>query len=174
MSQLDNPDTPLDASAPQDEAWTCLLHLETQVQLTQASLIHHTTELSTLRQTTDHISQSLQALLERLLPRTTTSGGRAISGSPGSSSSSFGGAGRPLGAVTTPGTPGHIAWMLSYMKAGWASTYALRVLQHPGGVGSFTDWAAFEKNFQAEFFSIDPAKSATLALRNREQYGQGK
>ncbi|KAG6881999.1 hypothetical protein C0993_012237, partial [Termitomyces sp. T159_Od127] len=73
MSQLDNPDTPPDASAPQDEAWTCLLHLETQVQLTQASLIHHTTELSTLRQTTDYISQSLQALLERLPPRTAPS-----------------------------------------------------------------------------------------------------
>ncbi|KAG6881439.1 hypothetical protein C0993_001465, partial [Termitomyces sp. T159_Od127] len=60
------------------------------------------------------------------------------------------------------------------MKAGWASTYALHVLQHPGGVGSFTDWAAFEKDFWAEFFPIDPAKSAALALRNREQYGQGK
>ncbi|KAG6882136.1 hypothetical protein C0993_011802, partial [Termitomyces sp. T159_Od127] len=67
-----------------------------------------------------------------------------------------------------------IAWMLSYMKAGQASTYALHVLQRPGGVGSFTDWAAFEKDFQAEFFLIDPAKSAALALRNREQYGQGK
>ncbi|KAG6893784.1 hypothetical protein C0993_000294, partial [Termitomyces sp. T159_Od127] len=29
-------------------------------------------------------------------------------------------------------------------------------------------------DFRAEFFPIDPAKSATLALRNREQYGQGK
>ncbi|KAG6871505.1 hypothetical protein C0993_003225, partial [Termitomyces sp. T159_Od127] len=60
------------------------------------------------------------------------------------------------------------------MKAGRASTYALHVLQRPGGVGSFTDWAAFEKDFQAEFFPIDPAKSATLALHNREQYRQGK
>ncbi|KAG6863123.1 hypothetical protein C0993_012777, partial [Termitomyces sp. T159_Od127] len=67
-----------------------------------------------------------------------------------------------------------IAWVLSYMKAGQASTYALRVLQRPGGVGSFTDWAAFKKDFQAEFFPIDPAKSAALALCNREQYGQGK
>ncbi|KAG6881951.1 hypothetical protein C0993_012408, partial [Termitomyces sp. T159_Od127] len=41
-------------------------------------------------------------------------------------------------------------------------------------VGSFTDWAAFEKDFQAEFFPIDPAKSAALALHNREQYGQEK
>ncbi|KAG6875150.1 hypothetical protein C0993_010577, partial [Termitomyces sp. T159_Od127] len=34
--------------------------------------------------------------------------------------------------------------------------------------------ATFEKDFQAEFFPIDPAKSATLALCNREQYGQEK
>ncbi|KAG6881182.1 hypothetical protein C0993_002494 [Termitomyces sp. T159_Od127] len=60
------------------------------------------------------------------------------------------------------------------MKARWASTYALRILWRLGGVGSFTDWAAFKKDFQAEFFSIDPAKSAALALHNREQYGQGK
>ncbi|KAG6899634.1 hypothetical protein C0993_008447 [Termitomyces sp. T159_Od127] len=50
----------------------------------------------------------------------------------------------------------------------------LCVLQHLGGVGSFTDWAAFEKDFQADFFPIDPAKSAALALCNREQYRQGK
>ncbi|KAG6894741.1 hypothetical protein C0993_010873 [Termitomyces sp. T159_Od127] len=68
MSQLANPDTPLDALAPQNEAWTCLLHLE--VQLTQASLTHHMTELSTLHQTTNDISQSLQALLECLSPIT--------------------------------------------------------------------------------------------------------
>ncbi|KAG6863143.1 hypothetical protein C0993_012717 [Termitomyces sp. T159_Od127] len=60
------------------------------------------------------------------------------------------------------------------MKARQASTYALRVLRRLGGVGSFTDWAAFEKDFWAEFFPIDPAKSATLVLRNKEQYGQGK
>ncbi|KAG6875009.1 hypothetical protein C0993_011211 [Termitomyces sp. T159_Od127] len=60
------------------------------------------------------------------------------------------------------------------MKARRASTYALRVLWRPEGVESFTDWAAFEKDFWAEFFPIDPAKSAALALRNREQYGQGK
>ncbi|KAG6892635.1 hypothetical protein C0993_003347, partial [Termitomyces sp. T159_Od127] len=40
-----------------------------------------------------------------------------------------------------------IAWVLFYMKAGRASTYALHVLQHPRGVGSFTDWAAIEKDF---------------------------
>ncbi|KAG6874807.1 hypothetical protein C0993_012105, partial [Termitomyces sp. T159_Od127] len=67
-----------------------------------------------------------------------------------------------------------IAWVLSYMKAGRASTYALRILRCPGGVGSFTDWATFEKDFWAEFAPIDPAKSAALALCNREQYGQGK
>ncbi|KAG6863580.1 hypothetical protein C0993_010993, partial [Termitomyces sp. T159_Od127] len=70
MSQFVNPDTLLNAPAPQDKAWTCLLHLETQVQLTQASLINHTTELSTLCKTTDYISQSLQALLECLPPIT--------------------------------------------------------------------------------------------------------
>ncbi|KAG6877221.1 hypothetical protein C0993_009364, partial [Termitomyces sp. T159_Od127] len=71
MSQFANPDTPLNALAPQDEAWTCLLHLEMQVQLTQTSLTHYTSKLSTLCQTTDHISQSLQALLEHLPPITT-------------------------------------------------------------------------------------------------------
>ncbi|KAG6870647.1 hypothetical protein C0993_004281, partial [Termitomyces sp. T159_Od127] len=60
------------------------------------------------------------------------------------------------------------------MKAGQASTYALRVLQCLGGVGSFTDWATFEKDFWAEFFPIDPAKSTALALHNKEQYGQEK
>ncbi|KAG6867157.1 hypothetical protein C0993_006178 [Termitomyces sp. T159_Od127] len=60
------------------------------------------------------------------------------------------------------------------MKARWASTYTLHILRCLRGIRSFTDWAAFEKDFQAEFFLIDPAKSATLALCNREQYGQGK
>ncbi|KAG5335522.1 hypothetical protein C0989_001149 [Termitomyces sp. Mn162] len=68
MSQLANPDTPSEAPALQNKAWTCLLHLETQVQLTQSSLTHHTTELSTLHQTTDLISQSLQVLLKCLPP----------------------------------------------------------------------------------------------------------
>ncbi|KAG6867407.1 hypothetical protein C0993_003158, partial [Termitomyces sp. T159_Od127] len=70
---LANPDTPLNAPALQDEAWTCLLHLETQVQLIQASLTHYMTKLSTLHQTTDHIFQSLQALLEHLFPITAPS-----------------------------------------------------------------------------------------------------
>ncbi|KAG6865526.1 hypothetical protein C0993_007980, partial [Termitomyces sp. T159_Od127] len=60
------------------------------------------------------------------------------------------------------------------MKAEWASTYALHMLQCPGGVGRTTDWATFEKDFQAELFPIDPAKSAALVLCNREQYGQRK
>ncbi|KAG5350139.1 hypothetical protein C0989_012514, partial [Termitomyces sp. Mn162] len=42
------------------------------------------------------------------------------------------------------------------------------------GVGSFLDWAAFEKGFQVEFFLLDPTKTATLMLHDREQYGQGK
>ncbi|KAG6881272.1 hypothetical protein C0993_002156 [Termitomyces sp. T159_Od127] len=207
MSQLANPDTPPDAPAPQDEAWTHLLHLETQVQLTQASLTHHTTELSTLRQTTDHISQSFQALLERLPPRTApppvaepSPAALAVpAAAPGVSAGPWAQLPRPALPDMYDGdrTSGErflqscltyihlsrdafdsdalkIAWVLSYMKAGRASTYALRVLRHPGGVGSFTDWAAFEKDFWAEFFPIDPAKSAALALRNREQYRQGK
>ncbi|KAG6875781.1 hypothetical protein C0993_007464 [Termitomyces sp. T159_Od127] len=60
------------------------------------------------------------------------------------------------------------------MKAGQAPTYALHVLQHPGGVESFTDWATFGKDFHKEFFPIDLAKSTALVLHNREQYGQGK
>ncbi|KAG5716579.1 hypothetical protein E4T56_gene16147 [Termitomyces sp. T112] len=54
-------------------AWTCLLHLETQVQLTQSFLTHHTTKLSTLHQTTNLISQSLQALLKCLPPNSAPS-----------------------------------------------------------------------------------------------------
>ncbi|KAG6875710.1 hypothetical protein C0993_007862 [Termitomyces sp. T159_Od127] len=196
MSQLANPDTLPDAPTPQDEAWTHLLHLETQVQLTQASLTHHMTELSTLHQTTDHIFQSLQ-LLEHLPPRTAPP--PVAEPSPAAPAGPQAQLPRSALLDTYNGdrTSGEhflqscltyihlsgnafdsdalkIAWMLSYMKAGWASTYALHVFQCLGGVGSFTDWAAFEKDFQAEFSPIDPAKSAALALRNREQYGQRK
>ncbi|KAG6881460.1 hypothetical protein C0993_001396, partial [Termitomyces sp. T159_Od127] len=165
MSQLANPDTPPDAPAPQDEAWTRLLHLETQVQLTQASLTHHTTELSTLRQTTDHISQSLQALLERLPPRTAPppvaesplAAPAVPAAAPGVLASPRAQLPRPALLDTYDGdrTSGErflqscltyihlsgdafdsdalrIAWVLSYMKAGRASTYALRVLRRPG------------------------------------------
>ncbi|KAG6898767.1 hypothetical protein C0993_004462 [Termitomyces sp. T159_Od127] len=67
-----------------------------------------------------------------------------------------------------------IAWVLSYMKARQTSTYMLHVLRCLRGVGSFINWAAFEKDFRAEFLPFDPAKSAALVLRNREQYEQGK
>ncbi|KAG6867867.1 hypothetical protein C0995_004499, partial [Termitomyces sp. Mi166 len=60
------------------------------------------------------------------------------------------------------------------MKLGHASTYALQVFQRPGGVHSFINWEAFETDFQAEFFPLDPAKTAALSLHNPNQYGQGK
>ncbi|KAG5732399.1 hypothetical protein E4T56_gene11335 [Termitomyces sp. T112] len=50
----------------------------------------------------------------------------------------------------------------------------LQVFCCPGSVGSFLDWAAFEKDFYVEFFLLDPAKTASLTLHDREQYGQGK
>ncbi|KAG6877776.1 hypothetical protein C0993_003977 [Termitomyces sp. T159_Od127] len=165
------------------------------------------TELSTLHQTTDHISQSLQALLERLPPCTApplvAEPSLAALAVPATAPEVPAGSRAQLPRLALPDTYNgdctsgehflqscltyihlsgdafdsdmlKIAWVLSYMKAGWASTYALRVLWHLGGVGSFTDWATFEKDFRAEFFPIDPAKSTALALRNREQYGQGK
>ncbi|KAG6878240.1 hypothetical protein C0992_008402 [Termitomyces sp. T32_za158] len=66
MSQLAPPDPLLDTPALQDNAWSCLLQLEAQVQLTQTSLSLHTSELSTLCQTTKTISNSLWVLLKRL------------------------------------------------------------------------------------------------------------
>ncbi|KAG6879059.1 hypothetical protein C0992_005493 [Termitomyces sp. T32_za158] len=68
MSQLAPLDPLLDALAQQDNAWTCLLQLETQVQLTQTSLSLHTAEPSTLSQITDTITDFLWMLLECLLP----------------------------------------------------------------------------------------------------------
>ncbi|KAG6863787.1 hypothetical protein C0993_010368, partial [Termitomyces sp. T159_Od127] len=168
------------------------------VQLTQASLTHHMTKLSTLCQTTDHISQSFQALLEHLLPHTAPPPVAEPSPTALAVPAAALGASASLQMqLPCPAlldmydgnrTSGErflqfcltyihlsgdafdsdtlkIAWVLFYMKARWASTYALR---------SFTDWAAFEKDFWAEFFLIDPAKSAALALRNRKQYRQGK
>ncbi|KAG6869559.1 hypothetical protein C0995_002243, partial [Termitomyces sp. Mi166 len=41
-------------------------------------------------------------------------------------------------------------------------------------VNSFVNWEAFETDFQAEFFPLDPAKTAALSLHNPNQYGQGK
>ncbi|KAG5333157.1 hypothetical protein C0989_006164, partial [Termitomyces sp. Mn162] len=67
------PPAPLpDTSSPQDNAWSCLLSLETQVQLIQASLTFHIAELTRLHQTTEAVSLSLQALLECLLLALTT------------------------------------------------------------------------------------------------------
>ena len=68
MTQPVLPGDPSDVSSPQDEAWNRLLALEAQVQATQDSLTLHTTEFAGLRQTTDTISRSLQALVERLAP----------------------------------------------------------------------------------------------------------
>ncbi|KAG6894424.1 hypothetical protein C0993_011492, partial [Termitomyces sp. T159_Od127] len=56
----------LDASAPENKAWDCLLALGTQVQTTQALLTLHITKLAGLCQATDTIAHSLQALLEHL------------------------------------------------------------------------------------------------------------
>ncbi|KAG5718730.1 hypothetical protein E4T56_gene2674 [Termitomyces sp. T112] len=56
------------------------------------------------------------------------------------------------------------AWVLSYMKAGQASTYALYIFQCPEGVESFSSWTEFEKEFQVEFFPLDPAKTTALSL----------
>ncbi|KAG5349211.1 hypothetical protein C0989_005246 [Termitomyces sp. Mn162] len=67
-----------------------------------------------------------------------------------------------------------IAWVLSYMKTGHTSTYVLQVFHCSRGVESFSDWAAFKKDFHAEFFPLDPAKTVALMLHDREQYGQGK
>ncbi|KAG5334811.1 hypothetical protein C0989_002999, partial [Termitomyces sp. Mn162] len=57
---------PPDASSPQNNAWSCLLSLETQVQLIKASLTSHMAELTELHQTTEAVFLSLQALLECL------------------------------------------------------------------------------------------------------------
>ncbi|KAG5350578.1 hypothetical protein C0989_010323 [Termitomyces sp. Mn162] len=62
------PPAPLpDAASPQDNAWSCLLSLETWVLLTQASLTSYTAKLTGFCQTTEAVSLSLQALLEHLL-----------------------------------------------------------------------------------------------------------
>ncbi|KNZ76556.1 hypothetical protein J132_09415 [Termitomyces sp. J132] len=202
MSQLANPDNPPEVLASQDKAWTCLLHLENQVQLTQSSLTHHTTKLSTLCQTTNHISQSLQAMLEHLslisalplvveppLATLVVAPIALLSPQPWIPHPMFPDAynGAHSGGEcflqscltyihlsTFDSNVLKIAWVLSYIKTGWASTYALWVFYHPRGIGSFADWATFEEDFQAEFFPIDPAKTATLVLCDREQYRQEK
>ncbi|KAG5350313.1 hypothetical protein C0989_011635 [Termitomyces sp. Mn162] len=204
MSQPANPDTPLEAPAPQDKAWIHLLHLVFWVQLMQSSLIHHTIKLSTFHQTTGLISQSLQALLKCLLSTSTPP--LVMKPTPTASVSIS------IAPVTLqlwiphPTLPDayngahssrkhflqscltyiylsrdafdfnvlKIAWLLSYMKVRCASTHALQVFYCPGGVESFLNWAAFEKDFQAEFFPLDPTKTAALMLHDQEQYRQGK
>ncbi|KAG5341544.1 hypothetical protein C0989_009617 [Termitomyces sp. Mn162] len=66
MTQPTPPAPPPDASSPQDNAWSHLLSLETQVQLIQAFFTSHTAELTGLCQTTKAVFLSLQALLEHL------------------------------------------------------------------------------------------------------------
>lgn len=205
MSQPAAPEALPDAAASGEEAWTRLLHLETQVQLTQASLTQHSAELTHLRQTTDTISDSLRTLLERLAPaapnpppptppvqrpRTVQSPipARERSNIPRPATPDVYNGDRASGERFLQSCATYlqlcgddfvsdelkIAWVLSYMKLGRAATYALRVFRRPGGVASFTDWAEFEQEFRDEFFPRNPAKSAALILRDREQYGQGK
>ncbi|KAG5346612.1 hypothetical protein C0989_000555 [Termitomyces sp. Mn162] len=117
-------------------------------------------ELTGLHQTTEAVSLSLQALLD-LVPNSLVLHSlmymmEILSGE----------------AFTSDALK--IAWVLSYMKAGQASTYALCIFGHSGGVESFSSWTEFEKEFQAEFFSLDPAKTAALSLPDQTQYGQGK
>ena len=205
MTQPVLPGDPSDVSSPQDEAWNRLLALEAQVQATQDSLTLHTTEFAGLRQTTDTISRSLQALVERLAPPPPGISAvplpEAIPPTPRRDVPSL-----ALAKIHRPALPDaydgsratgerflqscityiqlagdafasdalKITWVLSYMKTGRASTYALRVFRRPGGINSFADWASFEADFRAEFFPLDPAKTAALSLRDRDQYGQGK
>ncbi|KAG5333588.1 hypothetical protein C0989_005284 [Termitomyces sp. Mn162] len=212
MTQPTPPAPPPDASSPQDDAWSCLLSLETQVQLTQASLTSHTAELTGLCQTTEAVSLSLQALLECLPLAPTTppmppadaewfvsapsSGFLAPAAAEWFASASGLGFPASHSKLPCPALPDihdgdckagerflqscityiqlsgeafafyalKIAWVLSYMKMGRASTYALRIFRHPGGVESFASWIKFEKDFQAEFFPLDPAKTAALSL----------
>ncbi|KAG5349318.1 hypothetical protein C0989_004677, partial [Termitomyces sp. Mn162] len=66
------PAPPPDTSSPQDNAWSCLLSLETHIQLTQASLTFHMAELTGLCQTTEAVSLPPKALLEHLTLAPTT------------------------------------------------------------------------------------------------------
>ncbi|KAG6878820.1 hypothetical protein C0992_007441 [Termitomyces sp. T32_za158] len=50
----------------------------------------------------------------------------------------------------------------------------MRVFQRPGGVAGFANWDAFEQEFWDEFFPWNPAKTAALILRDKDQYGQGR
>ncbi|KNZ78596.1 hypothetical protein J132_11152 [Termitomyces sp. J132] len=169
-------------------------------------------ELTGLHQTTEAVSLSLQALLERLPLAPTTplmppadaeqfvsapsSGLLAPAAAEWFASASGLGLSAPCSKLPCPALPDiyngdckagehflqscityiqlsgeaftsdtlKIAWVLSYMKASQASTYALHIFGHPGGVKSFSSWTEFEKEFQAEFFPLDPAKTAALSL----------
>ncbi|KAG5353296.1 hypothetical protein C0989_008514 [Termitomyces sp. Mn162] len=170
----------------------------------QSSLTHYTTKLSILCQTTNHISQLLQVLLKHLLPISTPPPVTeptliapilasaalltlqqwiphlalpdACNGacSSGEHFLQFCLTYIHLSRDTFDSDILKIAWVLSYIKTGCASTYALQVFRCSRGVGGFLDCAAFEKEFQAEFFPLDPTKTAALMLCDREQYGQGK
>ncbi|KNZ71648.1 hypothetical protein J132_07879 [Termitomyces sp. J132] len=162
------------------------------------------TELSTLHQTTDLISWSLQALLECLSPNSAPPMAEeptlpAVAPTPAAPvtlqlqiphsalPNAYDGAhsGRErflqscliyihLSRDTFDSDILKIAWVLLYMKTGCASTYALQAFCCSRGVGSFPNWAAFEKDFHAEFFLLDPAKMAALMLHDGKQYRQGK
>ncbi|KNZ75082.1 hypothetical protein J132_04731 [Termitomyces sp. J132] len=222
MTQPTPPATPPDTSSPQDDAWSCLLSLETQVQLTQAFFTSYMAKLTGLCQTTEAVSLSLQALLECLPLAPTTplmlpadveqfvsapSLGFLAPAAAEQFASAFGsGLLAPHSKLPHPALPDvydgdykaeehflqscityiqlsgeaftldtlKFAWVLSYMKAGQASTYALCIFQCPGGVESFSSWTESEKEFQAEFFPLDPAKTAALFLQDQTQYGQEK
>ncbi|KAG5332712.1 hypothetical protein C0989_006579 [Termitomyces sp. Mn162] len=214
MTQPTPPAPPPDASSPQNDAWSCLLSLETQVQLTQASLTSYMAELTGLCQTTKAVSLSLQALLECLLLAPTTplmppADAEQFVSAPSSGLLAPAAAewfafasGLGLSAfhsklpcpalsdvydgdckagehflqscITYIQLSGEaftldalkIAWVLSYMKASLASTYALHIFQCPGGVESFSSWTEFEKEFQVEFFLLDSAKTTALSLQD--------
>ncbi|KAG5330284.1 hypothetical protein C0989_008967 [Termitomyces sp. Mn162] len=186
MTQPTSPAPPPDASSPQNNAWSCLLSLKTQVQLIQASLTFHMAELTGLHQTTEAVSLSLQALLEHLPLAPTTplipladaewfvsapsSGLLAPAAAEQFASASSLGLSAPHSKLPCPALLNvydgdhkarecflqscityiqlsgeaftldalKIAWVLSYMKAGQASTYALHIFQHLGGVESFS------------------------------------
>ncbi|KAG6858983.1 hypothetical protein C0995_012093 [Termitomyces sp. Mi166 len=158
MTQPTVPANSSDASSPQDDAWNCLLALETQVQTTQTSLILHTTELARLRQTMDTILHSLQMLLEHLPPTQVVT--PTAPTPPGMNPAPcFNVSAAPHTKIPHPALPDtydgdqaggecflqscvtyiqlsseaftfdalKIAWVLSYMKLGRASTYALQV-----------------------------------------------
>ncbi|KAG5720914.1 hypothetical protein E4T56_gene397 [Termitomyces sp. T112] len=158
-------------------------------------------ELTRLHQITEAVSLSLQALLEHLPLAPTTplmppadaewfvsapsSGLLAPAAAEWFVSASGLGLSAPCSKHPCPALPDlsgeaftsdalKIAWVLSYMKAGQASTYALCIFQRPGGVESFSSWTEFEKEFRVEFFSLDPTKTAALSLQDQTQYSQGK